>query len=115
MGEPEMSGFWDELKRLRQEKKLDHNENLLFERIAKLILTLSENPRHPGLKTHEIKPLSQKYGIKIWQSYLDQGSKAHRAFWAYGPNKGEITILGIEPHPEDGKRDAYNRIKLSSF
>ena len=27
----------------------------------------------------------------------------------------EITILGIEPHPEDKKRGAYDRIKLSEL
>jgi hypothetical protein len=26
-----------------------------------------------------------------------------------------ITILAIEPHPEDQKRGAYQRIKLSAF
>jgi len=36
-------------------------------------------------------------------------------FWAYGPDKGDITILAIEPHPEDQKRGAYQRIKLSNL
>jgi hypothetical protein len=29
--------------------------------------------------------------------------------------KRDITVLAIEPHPEDQKRGAYQRIKLSSL
>ncbi len=36
-------------------------------------------------------------------------------FWAYGPDKQDITVLAIEPHPEDQKRGAYQRIKLSTL
>lgn len=39
---------------------------------------------------------------------------AGRLFWAYGPGKGQITILAIEPHPEM-KSKAYRRISLSKF
>ncbi|MCX6912861.1 MAG: hypothetical protein WCK27_26585 [Verrucomicrobiota bacterium] len=31
------------------------------------------------------------------------------------PDQGDITVLAIEPHPEDQKRGAYQRIKLSSL
>ena len=41
-------------------------------------------------------------------------SKAKRVFWVYGPDQGEITILGVENHPEN-KRGAYKRIKLSKI
>jgi hypothetical protein len=34
-------------------------------------------------------------------------------FWAYGPGKGDITILAVEPHPQDEKRGAYGRVKLA--
>ena len=75
---------------------------------------LSQNPRHPGLNSHEIDDLTKKYGIKVFQSYLENKTpSAGRLFWAYGPDRGDITILAIEPHPEDQKRGAYQRIKLS--
>ena len=35
-------------------------------------------------------------------------------FWAYGPDKRDITVLAIEPHPEDEKRGEYERIKLAA-
>lgn len=60
--------------------------------------------------------LTRKYGFKIFQSYLKSKTPAAgRMFWAYGPDKGDITILAVEPHPEDQKRGAYQRIKLVSM
>ena len=115
MGVPEMEAFWQGLLQKRKSNTLNADENELFARFGKAITNLSVNPKHPGLKTHEIEPLSKRYGMKIWQSYLDQGITARRFYWAYGPNRKEITILGIEPHPEDKKRGAYDRIKLSDL
>ncbi|MCX6904001.1 MAG: hypothetical protein NTW03_11105 [Verrucomicrobia bacterium] len=40
---------------------------------------------------------------------------AGRVFWAYSPDQGDITVLALEPHPEDQKRGAYQRIKLSAL
>ena len=71
---------------------------------------------YPGLNTHEIDPLSKRYGMKVWQSYLEnRRSGARRMFWVYGPNQNEITIIGLEPHPEDAKNGAYDRITLSDL
>ena len=57
---------------------------------------------HPSLKSHEIDDLSRRYGFKVWQSYLENNvNKARRVFWVYGPDQGEITILGTENHPEN--------------
>ena len=56
------------------------------------------------------------YGVKVWQSYLENRTPAAgRIFWAYGPGKGEITILAVEPHPEDQKHGGYDRVKLSAL
>ena len=68
------------------------------------------------MSTHEIKPLSDRYGIKEWQSYLESKTpSAGRIFWVYGSDKNQITIIGIEPHPEDKKRAGYNKVKLSDL
>ncbi len=57
---------------------------------------------------------SKRYGVKVWQSYLEnKSSGARRMYWVYGPNQQEITIIGLEPHPEDAKNGAYDRITLS--
>ena len=71
---------------------------------------------YPGLKSHEITVLSKRYGMKVWQSYLEnKNSDAMRMFWVYGPDQKEITVIGLEPHPEDKKKGAYDRIKLSDL
>jgi hypothetical protein len=115
MGVPEMEAFWKDLSRRKQSGKLDKSEEAFFKKWVKALGYLSQNPRHNSLGSHEIDELTRKYGIRIFQSYLENDTPAAgRMFWTYGPNKGEITVLGIEPHPEDQKRGAYERIKLSA-
>jgi hypothetical protein len=113
MGEPEMLRLWNELLQKAEEKTLDSEERELFEKWTKALELLSENPRHPGLASHEIDDLSKKYGIKVWQSYLEnRRAGARRMFWAYGPGRSSITILGLEKHPNTSKQKAYKRISL---
>lgn len=65
---------------------------------------------------YEIEPLSRRYGMKVWQSYLEnKTSGAMRMYWVYGPDQKDITIIGLEPHPEDKKNGAYDRISLSDL
>lgn len=99
----------------KKSKSISKDNDQLLKRIAKVIKTLMTNPKHPGLQTHEIKPLSARYGQKVFQSYLDQGQNANRLFWVYGPQKRDITIIAIEPHPNDHKSNAYKSIKLSNL
>jgi len=54
--------------------------------------------------------------MKVWESYLENNvPAAGRIFWVYGPEKEDITIIGIEPHPEDKKSSGYNKVSLSEF
>jgi len=115
MGIPEMKEYWDDLLAKKKNNNLNLDEEDFFKRLTKSIKFLTVDPKHPSLQTHQIEELSKKYKMKIWQSYLDQGKTARRFFWTYGPNRKEITFLGIEPHPEDKKRGAYKRIKLSDL
>ena len=116
MGVPEMEAFWSDLATRKRTAKLDKDEEKFFKKWVKALGYLSANPRHNSLGSHEIDDLTRKYGIKIFQSYLENETPAAgRMFWAYGPKRRDITILGIEPHPEDQKRGAYERIKLASF
>jgi hypothetical protein len=113
MGEPEMLRLWNELLQKAEAKNLDAEERELFDKWSKSLELLSDNPRHPGLASHEIDDLSKKYGIKVWQSYLEnRRAGARRMFWAYGPDKGVITILGIEKHPNTSQKKAYKRVSL---
>lgn len=116
MGQPEMEALWLDLSTRKQLGKLDQDEEKIFKKIVKALGYLAADPRHNSLASHEISDLSRKYGLKIFQSYLENKTPgAGRLFWAYGPDKGDITVLAIEPHPEDKKRGAYERIKLSAL
>ncbi|MBO6066464.1 MAG: hypothetical protein J6P36_08610 [Lachnospiraceae bacterium] len=115
MGVPEMISFWDELCKKVKSEKANAEERKLYKKLGKTMRMLSENPRHPGLESHEIGALSNRFGAKVWESYLENNTpSAGRVFWVYGPNRGEITIVGLEPHPND-KNSAYDRVTLSSM
>lgn len=115
MGIPEMKNFWDDLKRRKKEHSLSGEEEELFKKFGKALRFLGADPRHRGLQTHEIEDLTRRYGQKVFQSYVGQGKHAWRMFWVYGPGRKQITIIGIEPHPEDSKSGAYDRITLSDL
>ena len=115
MGLPEMAALWNDYSARKQRGTLDKNEEKFFRKLVKALGYLAENPRHNSLASHEIDDLTRKYGLRIFQSYLENRTPAAgRIFWAYGPEKGDITVLAVEPHPEDQKRGAYQRIKLSA-
>lgn len=116
MGVPEMEALWNDLSARKLQGRLDRDEEKFFKKLVKALGFLGQNPRHPGLASHEIGDLTRQHGIKIFQSYLENNTPAAgRLFWAYGPDQGDITVLAIEPHPEDQKRGAYLRVKLSSL
>jgi len=116
MGVPEMEAWWADLSDRQRQSLLNKEEQKFFKKLIKVLGYLQENPRHNSLQSHEIDDLSRKYGLKIFQSHLENNTPAAgRIFWAYGPGKGDITILAVEPHPEDQKRGAYSRLRLSNL
>ncbi len=116
MGLPEMAALWDDLSARRVAGALDKDEEAFFKKLVKALGYLEQNPRHNSLASHEIDDLTRKHGFKVFQSYLENATPAAgRLFWAYGPDKGDITVLAVEPHPESQKRGAYQRIKLSAL
>jgi len=74
----------------------------LFKQVHKCVSLLAENPRPPGLETHEFRSLDHPFspGGKVFEAYAQNKTPgAYRIFWCYGPATGEITILAITPHP----------------
>lgn len=68
--------------------------------VRKTLARLEMNPRHPGLQSHKFRSLSGPNGEDVFESYAEQSTPAaHRVFWCYGPEKGQITIIGITGHP----------------
>lgn len=115
MGIPEMEEFWLELTEKNRSGKATKNEITLYKKIGKTLKQISLDPRYPGLETHDIDALSNRYGMKVWQSYIENHTPgAGRLFWVYGPGQGDITIIGLESHPND-KSNAYKKITLSSM
>ena len=116
LGEPEVKELWEDLGNRRCNDKLSKAEIIFHDKLGKTFNLISTNPKHPSLSSHEIEPLTKRYGRKVWESYLENKvPAAGRIFWVYGPAKNEITIIGIEPHPEDKKRGGFDRIKLSAL
>ena len=115
MGVPEMKELWDDLKEKVKNGTATKDEKKLYKKLGKALHKISQDPRYPGLHTHEITSLTARYGTKVWQSYLENNTPAAgRVFWVYGPGRGDITIIGLEPHPND-KNNAYDRITLSEM
>lgn len=91
-------GAQTELARL--ERSRQHTG--LVKQIKKTLGFLQTNPRHPSLQTHVFRSLEHPYDSreKVFEAYVQQHTPAaYRLFWCYGPDKGQITVLAITPHP----------------
>ena len=116
MGIPEMEALWNKLQTGHRNGKNSKKDEELYMKWGSALKKLSVDPMYPSIHTHEIEPLSRRYGMKVWQSYLEnKTSKARRMYWVYGPDQKDITIIGLEPHPEDSKNGVYDRINLSEL
>jgi hypothetical protein len=122
LGIPEMRDFFEDLLKRAKNNTLDNNEKKLFKKLTKAMSFLSADPMHNSLNSHEIEDLSRRYSkkagteIRVWQSYLENHTpSAGRIYWVYGPVRGVITLIGLEPHPEDKKKAGYAKVALSDL
>jgi hypothetical protein len=114
MGLPEMEDLWNGLLKEEEAGQLGTQSERLLRRLRKTLAFLSADPRHPSLQSHEIEALSKRYGQRVWQSYLENRTPgAGRIYWVYGPQRHDITVIGLEPHPED-RKSSYEKVVLSS-
>lgn len=107
----EAARTFDELKeaaiksrqaREKAKKKKATKQEGLFNQVVKCLSLLEANPRHPGLNTHEFLSIEHPYklGEKVFEAYVQHRTPgAYRLFWCYGPQKSQITIIAITPHP----------------
>ena len=115
MGVPEMETLWNDLRNKVRQGVATKKRIKMYKQLGKAMRLLSNDPRYPGLQSHEIDALTARYGMKVWESYLENNTPAAgRIFWVYGPNQGDITIIGLEPHPND-KSNAYRKVTLSEM
>ncbi len=116
MGIPEMLEYWESLHANVESGKASKEDSKIYKLLFKTLKLIANDPKHPGLHTHEIEELSARYGVKVFQSYCEnRNPRAMRIYWVYGPKKEFITIIGLEPHPNDSKNNAYKKIRLSKM
>lgn len=115
MGVPEMEKLWFDLQNKINSHTANKDEQTLYKKLSKTIKLISIDPKYPSLNTHEIEELTKRYTMKVFQSYVEnKTSNALRIYWVYGPEKSSITIIGLEPHPND-KNNAYKKVTLSNI
>jgi len=88
--------------RIAQGKTKASKQEGLYKQVAKTLKLLSTNPRHPSMETHEFNSIDNPYdpAQKVFEAYAQNNTPgAYRIFWCYEPQKKEITILAITPHP----------------
>ena len=113
LGVPEIRDLWQSMCIKVESSTASKDEIKFHKKLTKFFKLLRNNPYHNSLNTHEISILTKRYGMKVWQSYLENHKPAAgRVYWIYYP-QGSITIIGIEPHPNDNKH-SYEKITLSS-
>ena len=84
-GEPEIAAFRADFEARFALGSLSPAELRTFKKLVKLLALLSQNPRHPGLQSHEIKVLSSTYGVKIFEFHLEKNTPSAGRLWAGGP------------------------------
>lgn len=85
-----------------KKKRKSSKQEGLFKQVAKAVQLLADNPRHSSLNTHEYESLDHPFDPngKVFEAYAQSRTPgAYRIFWCYGPEKGDITIIAITPHP----------------
>jgi hypothetical protein len=88
-------------RQARKHTKSSKQEGL-FKQVSEALKKLEQNPRHPGLNTHEYDAIPNPYDKKqkVFEAYAQNKTPgAYRIFWCYGPEKQQITIIAITPHP----------------
>ena len=85
-----------DLKELKESAHLEKR----FKVVSKALRYLAQNPRHPGLQTHQYSSLSGPDGEKVFEAYAEQDTPAaYCIFFYYGKSRGEIVVFAITPHP----------------
>ena|SRR3989338_3296407 len=93
--------FIDEAEANYQELQTNPAKKGILNQVNKSLAYLQTNPRRPSLNTHECS-ISHPWDPKgkVFEAYAQNKTpSAYRIFWCYGPEKKQITIIAITPHP----------------
>ncbi len=79
---------------------LEKTDPKKYKKVLKTLGLMQVNLRHPSLNTHKYDSISGPNDEEVFEAYVEnKTSAAFRVFWYYGPNRDELTILAITPHP----------------
>lgn len=79
---------------------LSKTDSKKHKKVLKTLGLMEVNLRHPSLNTHKYNSISGPNGEEVFEAYVENKTPAaFRVFWYYGPNRDELTILAITPHP----------------
>ncbi len=65
MGIPEMETLWNTLQTNYRNGTINKKDGELYKKWGNALKKLADNPHYPSLNTHEINPLSKRYGMKL--------------------------------------------------
>ncbi|MCS4276814.1 MULTISPECIES: hypothetical protein [Mycetocola] len=69
-------------------------------RVELALEKLANDPLYPSLRSHKHVAVNDEDGVGVFGSYVEHHTpSAWRLLWRYGPGEGEITVLGVGPHP----------------
>lgn len=92
--------FTDEARKNLETLQDEPSKKVIFKAVRKTLGYLETNPRHPSLKTHKFTSIQGPDGQEVFEVYAqNQTPGAYRIFWYYGPDKKQISIVAIVPHP----------------
>ncbi len=78
----------------------DPRKKAILKAVRKTLGFMETHLRHPSLNTHEFTSLKGPNGEKVFETYVQQKTPAaYRILWYYGPDRKQITIIAITPHP----------------
>lgn len=86
---------------LQYEKLKNHPSNKrIYKDVEKALKFLMIDPKHSSLGTHIFHSLKGENDEKVFVAYAQQKTpSAYRILWHYGPDKDDITVIAIIPHP----------------
>lgn len=82
--------------------ELERNQDkaTIFKAVLKILGYMETDLHHPSLHTHKYDSITGPDKEEVFESYVkNRTPEAYRIFWYYGPEKEQITILELCPHP----------------
>jgi hypothetical protein len=84
------------------------NELAKLKKVRRALALLEQDPRYPGLNSHQYESFPVDKDVKVRDSYVENRTPSvWRIFWRYGPDEPGpgaklpvITVLAIAPHPD---------------